>query len=98
MSIRQIIVRSASTRRAPAIASWPRARLLGTRLRLTLTREKEEQKPDSATGGCQQKHCGHGKDQDAGSSNEPLEYACDRDDGGRLRTSSVNLAVLRLPT
>ncbi len=93
MSIRQIIVRRASTRRAPAIASWPRARL-----RLTLTREKEEQKPDSATGGCQQKHCGHGKDQDAGSSNEPLEYACDRDDGGRLRTSSVNLAVLRLPT
>ena len=93
MSIRQIIVRRASTRRAPAIASWPRARL-----RLTLTREKEEQKPDSATGGCQQKHCGHGKDQDAGSSNEPLEYAYDRDDGGRLRTSSVNLAVLRLPT
>ena len=69
MSIRQIIVRRASTRRAPAIASWPRARLW-----LTLTREKEEQKPDSATGGCQQKHCSHGKDQHAGSSNEPLEY------------------------
>ena len=69
VSIRQIIVRRASTRRAPAIASWPRARL-----RLTLTREKEEQKPDSATGGCQQKHCSHGKDQHAGSSNEPLEY------------------------
>ena len=67
MSIRQIIVRRASTRRAPAIASWPRARL-------TLTRSKEEQKPDSATGGCQQKHCSHGKDQHAGSSNEPLEY------------------------
>ena len=91
MSIRQIIVRRASTRSAPAIASWPRARL-------TLTHEKEEQKPDSATGGCQQKHCSHGKDQHAGSSNEPLEYACDRDDGGRLRTSSVNLAVLRLPS
>ena len=58
VSIRQIIVRRASTRRAPAIASWPRARL-----QLTLTREKEEQKPDSATGGCQQKHCSHGKDQ-----------------------------------
>ncbi len=56
-----------SNYRAPAIASWPRARL-------TLTREKEEQKPDSATGGCQQKHCSHGKDQHAGSSNEPLEY------------------------
>jgi hypothetical protein len=41
---------------------------------VTLTREKEEQKPDSATGGCQQKHCSHGKDQHAGSSNEPLEY------------------------
>ena len=67
MSIRQIIVRRASTRSAPAIASWPRARL-------TLTHEKEEQKPDSATGGCQQKHCSHGKDQHAGSSNEPLEY------------------------
>ena len=98
MSVRQIIVHRASTRRAPtrrapAIASWPRARLW-----LTLTREKEEQKPDSATGGCQQKHCSHGKDQHAGSSNEPLEYAYDREDGGRLRTSSVNLAVLRLPT
>ena len=56
VSIRQIIVRRASTRRAPAIASWPRARL-----RLTPTREKEEQKPDSATGGCQQKHCSHGR-------------------------------------
>jgi hypothetical protein len=67
VSIRQIIVRRASTRSAPAIASWPRARL-------TLTHEKEEQKPDSATGGCQQKHCSHGKDQHAGSSNEPLEY------------------------
>ena len=42
VSIRQIIVRRASTRRAPAIASWPRARL-----RLTPTRGKEEQKPDS---------------------------------------------------
>ena len=35
VSIRQIIVRRASTRRAPAIASWPRARL-----RLTPTLEK----------------------------------------------------------
>ena len=41
---------------------------------MTLTREKEEQKPDSATGGCQQKHCSHGKDQHAGSSKEPQEY------------------------
>ena len=92
MSIRQIIVRRASTRRAPAIASWPRARLLGTRLRLTLTREKEEQKPDSATGGCQQKHCSHGKDQHAGSSNEPLEYR------GMLDARAVSTFVhLHLP-
>ena len=41
----------------------PRVNAPRARLQLTLTREKEEQKPDSATGGCQQKHCSHGKDQ-----------------------------------
>ena len=48
-----------------------------TSLSLCLARQScahAEQKPDPATGGCQQKHCSHGKDQHAGSSNEPLEY------------------------
>jgi hypothetical protein len=76
-------VRRASARRAPATKSWPRARL-----RLTLTREDEEQKPDSASGGCQQKHCSQGKDEDSVTSNEPLEHR------GMLYARPVSTSIL----